>query len=151
MPFGTWAVSYVFCQRRKPQGQAITSENRTAPRTSSDPLAIHSDSAVTLHHYNQAPGRLPRCPAFPLQPPRANWWSDPGCLDSAVSHIHSAVPRQPACSLLTSLFGNFLKQPGARRNAGPFTEEQSPSVNPRLKVSNVLDFRLTGVIYGLYR
>lgn len=56
-------------------------------RTSNDPLTIHSDSDITLRHYNCAPGRLPRHSSPPT--PRANWWSDMGSLDSAVSHVHT--------------------------------------------------------------
>lgn len=115
-----------------------------------------TDSAIPLCHYNRAPGRLPRCPGFPLQPPRANWWSDPGCLDSAVPHTHSAVPRPPASSPPTSLLGNFLRQRGAAEMPGSSPKSKVPLVNPRLRVngmltrvSNVLDFRLRGVIYGL--
>lgn len=90
------------CQWQKPQGQAITSENRTALRTSSDPLAVHSASATPLPHCNQAPGRLPRCPCFPLQPPRVNWWSDAGGLDSTycIHTVRSRGSRHPHCRLL---------------------------------------------------
>lgn len=136
----------------KPSG--VRTELYRGPQWSSP---IHSDSDISLHHYDHAPGRLPRCYSLPLQPPQL---IDDLIWDALTQpyHVYTQWGPEAAGILIADFFVWQLPKAawGTQKHLALHQEAKKSVSEPLVRVNRMLTrvtdwlgIRLRDVIYGL--